>query len=186
MNGVTAPTRTKPTLRQRLFNLLSAVSLLLLVATGLMWLRGAVTADMVSYATAVDLDQRFWHRRYLYTITSGAGFLTIDYEEIHSRFGISAPNLQGAQTRSRIGNARIRDAQPLLLLNLRGPSLDQRQRTEPFSSRRHVSVTIPYWLLMLPTAILPTIWLVRFRRARARSPGGFAITTPAPSAGSTG
>jgi hypothetical protein len=150
---------------RRLFNFLSALSLLLCAATAALWVRSYVATEWFVYQRTDSVNRSWWH----FAFVSNSGLIYIS----RPRKDFNADGLAEQHRASR--------GDPDGFRYLRQPPKSQWNSTRfgfkfVLSDVRHHSTGtsdfprafIPYWFVALITAVLPFVWSGRRRRHRTR------------------
>jgi hypothetical protein len=141
---------------RRLFTLLSALSMLLCVATAALWVRSYWTVDVVERCQAKAVRGQW--------LTSVYGKLY--FGAMRASGGVRGYFLHGdGISYAAYGHARrpLGDGRHIL-----GFSFGSETKTPP---DYHFAFGVPYWFLLSLAAAMPGIRGVRFRRRRACAPG---------------
>jgi hypothetical protein len=165
---------------RRVVNLLMILSLLLCVASGVLWVRGWVAGDVwhlrpgnvtdVTPSAPLQGGPLTWRRQY--SVHCGAGRFQIARRELH----------QGMDDRP--GRSVTVPRQALIELNSTMPTDVSRAaagfgyfRREKHSYNRppetgwywgFLVITVPCWAVTAATAVAPGIWLIQWTRRRRR------------------
>ena len=125
-------------MKRHLFTIISAVSLLLLVAMVALWVRSYWSADMVEY----DLPGTATVRPGLLSRDGSLrlNYLQFDHRTVQMPKGSMVPYLADLNERARF---------------------DYHTYTNTRLGMLEVAVWVPHWFLMLTTAVLPMMWSKR-------------------------
>jgi hypothetical protein len=168
--------------RRRLFNFLSAASLLLCIGASVLWVRSGLVGEYRWAATDRVADDGQLHHRF-YRVTSGNGALDIYYvwgATGDSRFLTLFPAGQTG------GRSALTDAERQNVGRQTGGRLRLGLRFSPQDnigiltlptgnivwSGRSWNLVVPYWLLVALTGLPPWRWLTLWRRSRKRHERG--------------
>ena len=156
-----------PVVRRRLFTLCAALSLLLCVAVGVLWVRSYWVADVVSVAGGPP-PPAFSSEWY---VRSNTGFLCFARND-NSSFGFDTRPL-GWTSHSPFPDFNRPVAQLRKPSFVLGP-LSVGGTASP--TMRHAAVKFPHWLPAALTAAAPLLWLRRYGRDRRRVTLGLCPT----------
>jgi hypothetical protein len=152
-------------MKRRLFNILSALSLLVCMAVVVMWVRGYFREDV--YAWYSDrAAQKYWH------VSSGHGGVGLLRSE-----GADRDMLQGFRS-NEIGWSHNGVLGVLLHRDFRRigqwwfAGFGTYHKARSGSSAEVQFWSVPYWFLFVLTAVAPALAVVRRRRRRQRQVSG--------------
>jgi len=154
---------------RRLLNRLTVLSLLLCVAACGLWVRSYLAHDVLSWTRADDVGgSRYgWYR----VVASGRGRLAYACDaEVYQRSSVTAREAARLVGRWQWAGWQRGPA------GYAAPAFGGRPnlpwgfhlawRVDASTVRREV--VLPYWAVALPAALLPALWVVRYRRRRVR------------------
>jgi hypothetical protein len=162
----------------RRFSLLAAISLLALIVCLGFWIYTSFGTCRVRVATPVRKGNPDFYRRTIGVIAE-RGLVQIDYLYVHSPIGVSIPAQQGWIFEKSHQEWFPTSVSVLpALFNFQLPSWSNQSMGG--GTWQGFTVLIPFWLISVPSFILPAIWLIRYRRHRATRPEGCDMGTPSP------
>jgi hypothetical protein len=154
-------------MNRRLANLSTALSLLLCVAVGVMWVRGAFVADWVEYVP-VRSTQTAPIKLVIFQLLFGDGGIRLSKTE----FRVENPDDPSELARwLNLPTLSLNSAKPVLKLDSAFHGFDMSSGTltyAPGATMQGWVLRVPYWFQLGLSAILPSMWVRRWLRARHR------------------
>jgi hypothetical protein len=164
-------------MRRRLFNLAAAVSLVLCVATVVLWVRGAWRIDELTHWSC-DADRRGYS---LAMFGCGGGsFGATRFRFANTDAGEVPISLSGRWTfASRVSpppdpanDYKPRNARERLGFMWGSQSTPSPTSTSPARTHSYIGLRFPMWSLFFASALLPAWWTTSAIRTRLRSKAG--------------
>jgi hypothetical protein len=162
-------------MKRRLLNLLTALSLLLCVAVVVLWVRSYLVADLITWRSGEPVGAQGW-----YDASSAGGGLRLQCQW-HAFEGTPAPagvrveyQMQWPEGWWREDPAAVTGAAGSWWWGRRGFAFERTRQRRPasyglVSVQRRLFVAAPHWLPAIAAALAPALWLARTVRKSRRS-----------------
>jgi hypothetical protein len=148
---------------RRLFTILAALSLMLCIATAVIWVRSAWRNDMICR----------WTPRWGSSVTSSWGRVSFAYTRYYRVLHPTAASRWIRISAPRSGTEQPRDG--ILGFSYGSMNWVYLGSTTGLPSERTTDMSVPHWFVMGVAAVLPSLWFRRRRRIIQRGVLGLCM-----------